>query len=66
MCFWNNFNQFISISKHGKPNKLRAFGINTPKGLNRIDKIGYGRLYMREDNLCITDGLIYCNVSPNI
>jgi hypothetical protein len=34
--------------------------------LNRIDKIGYGRLYMREDNLCITDGLIYCHVSPNI
>jgi hypothetical protein len=41
-------NQIISISKHGKPNKLRVFVINTPKGLNRIDKIGYGRLYMRQ------------------
>jgi hypothetical protein len=34
-----------------KPNNLKAFGASKPKGLNRIAKIGYGQIFLRDENL---------------
>jgi len=37
----------------GKPNNLKVFGSNNPKGLNRIAKLGYGHLCLSEETLVL-------------
>jgi hypothetical protein len=37
--------------KIGKPNNLKVIGASKPKGLNRIAKIDYGQIFLRDDNL---------------
>jgi len=34
-------------------------GVRKPKGLNRITKIGYGYLYLREENLSFNKKIDY-------
>ena len=50
--FWYNLHQVDAQNqKIGKPNNLKVLGARHPKDLNRIAKIGYGHLCMREKNL---------------
>ena len=43
--FWNKYAQYRNT---GKPKNLKVFRSNKPKDLNRIAKIGYGYLCLRE------------------
>jgi hypothetical protein len=58
MRFWNNLNHYVKIRKFWKENNLKGFGASKPKGLNRIAKIGYGHLCLREENLSFNNNLI--------
>jgi hypothetical protein len=46
------------IQKFGKPNNLIVFGSNKTKGLNKIAKIGYGNLCLREENISLDENYI--------
>jgi len=40
-----------------KPNNLYVFGRKNTKGLNKVAKIGYGHLSLREENFTFNDNL---------
>ena len=49
--FWNNLHQVRSQSrKTGKPGNLNVFGERNPKVLNRIHKLDWGHIYLRQEN----------------
>jgi hypothetical protein len=48
---WNDTHKVRTRRKIGKPTKLTEFGRNKSKGINRIVIIGYGHLYLVEENL---------------
>ena len=45
---WDKFHQVVSSEKIEKPNNLKVLG-EKPNGQNRITKIDYGHLCMREE-----------------
>jgi hypothetical protein len=49
--FWNNPHQIRSKSKDWKATQLKVVGATKPKGLNRIARIGYDLICLREENL---------------
>jgi hypothetical protein len=46
-----DFIRYAHNEKLGNPNNEKSFEASNPKGLNRISKIGYGHLYLMEENL---------------
>ena len=58
MRFWNNLHHYVQSRKLGTANNLKGFGSSKPKGLNRIAKIGYGHLCLREENIRFNNNLI--------
>jgi hypothetical protein len=54
MRFWNNIHRVLSKSKDWKVKSQRK-----PKGLNRIVKIGYIHLFLREEYLCFNNYITY-------
>jgi hypothetical protein len=42
------FFMYAHNQKIGKPNNLKVFGASKPKGLNRIAKIDYGQIFLRQ------------------
>jgi hypothetical protein len=56
--FWNNLHQVHSKSKDWKAKYLKVLGAIKPKGLNRLAKISYGHLYLREENVSFINNYI--------
>jgi hypothetical protein len=56
---WITFFRYAQNQNIWKPNNFKTIlGARKPKGLNRITKIGYGYLCLREENLSFNDGCI--------
>jgi hypothetical protein len=58
MRFWNNLHQVRSKSKDWKAKYFKDLGAIKPKGINRIAKIGYGHIFLREENLSFINNYI--------